>query len=173
MSSKNSSGEQKAKNRSDNRELNRNETASSSFSRSESKNLNKRASESSISRDSDAKIRKINSSNNNQKQIINNHIGSNRISQSEQNDPTLDFFSESFDPLRALIEIKTLPSSLPNVRPLDFLSKCKFLLPTEDVNYIPLKAKKSKEELLEGSAKAIKGSLTKIKGLVDSNNVFL
>eukprot|EP01114_Cavostelium_apophysatum_P003458 TRINITY_DN13355_c0_g1_i1.p1 TRINITY_DN13355_c0_g1~~TRINITY_DN13355_c0_g1_i1.p1 ORF type:complete len:296 (-),score=24.68 TRINITY_DN13355_c0_g1_i1:212-1099(-) len=70
-------------------------------------------------------------------------------------DPTLDFFSESFNPLKALYELKTIPSTLPKVKPFDFLSKCKFLLPPNDPNFIPLKAKK-KEAVLTETERTIK-----------------
>jgi len=55
--------------------------------------------------------------------------------------PEVDFFSELFDPLRALHELKELPPSLPKVKPFDNLSRCRFLLPHGDPNYAPSKPK--------------------------------
>jgi small nuclear ribonucleoprotein (snRNP)-like protein len=51
-------------------------------------------------------------------------------------DPALDFFSEQFDPLKAL----STPSVVPplNVRPFDNLSKCRILLDPSDENYLQL-----------------------------------
>lgn len=43
-------------------------------------------------------------------------------------DAALDFFSPSFDPLAALAA-KGLRPPVPNARPLDNISRCRFMLP--------------------------------------------
>lgn len=81
-------------------------------------------------------------------------------------DSTLDFFSEDFDPLKALYSVTTLPSSLPKVKPFDTLSKVRFLLPKNDPNYAPIKKVKSKEEELSDSERKIKEIDLKRKAII-------
>lgn len=45
-------------------------------------------------------------------------------------DPALDFFSPSFDPLRALLSADITPP-LPSARPLDTVFHCRFMLPKD------------------------------------------
>ena len=67
----------------------------------------------------------------------------------EDLDPSLDFFSPQFDPLKAIYTLKKIPSTLPKVKALDNLSKCHFLLPPDDPNYMSLKKKNTKPEIPE------------------------
>ncbi len=61
-------------------------------------------------------------------------------------DSELDFFSEKFNPERALYEIRTLPPTLPNIKPLDYLGKCRILLPRDDPNFFDPNQQKVKKE---------------------------
>lgn len=54
----------------------------------------------------------------------------------EKVDPSIDFFSESFDALKALSTLKKLPPGLPKIKPLETLQKCRVLLPKNDSNYL-------------------------------------
>lgn len=60
-------------------------------------------------------------------------------------DPALDFFSQSFDPLRALLTAGLTPP-LPAARPLDTVYHCRFMLPDNhpDAWRDPGRAAKSK-----------------------------
>lgn len=87
--------------------------------------------------------------------------------------PELDFFSEKYDALNALYKLKEIPTSLPKVKPLDNLryflhpntncilrSKCRFLLPRDDPNYLTpdiKNTKKKQEEALPESDKLTRG----------------
>jgi len=65
-----------------------------------------------------------------------------------QVDDSLNCFSASFDALKALYKLSDVPSGLPKVRPLDNISKCRFLLPADDPNYFSaakFQAKKAAE----------------------------
>jgi len=60
-------------------------------------------------------------------------------------DPALDFFSRSFDPLRALLTTGLAPPH-PAARPLDSIYRCRFMLPPDhpEVWTQPARAPKSK-----------------------------
>jgi len=62
----------------------------------------------------------------------------------------LNFSGSHFDPLYALLHVPEATLSLPRprVRPLDYLAKCRVLLPTSDPNYKNIKLDTSKEAYL-------------------------
>jgi hypothetical protein len=66
-------------------------------------------------------------------------------------DPELDFLSESFNPLKALRHGKL--ETPVKVAPLDYIAKCRSLLPVSDPNYYkpPAKAATEPKEAPKGS----------------------
>jgi hypothetical protein len=56
-----------------------------------------------------------------------------------------DMLSERFDPAAALESPERIRLPCPQVAALDNLSKCRWMLPRDDPNYLPLQQPKPKE----------------------------
>jgi small nuclear ribonucleoprotein (snRNP)-like protein len=68
-------------------------------------------------------------------------------------DTSLDFFSEEFDPIKALASVSLQPPV--NIKPFDYLEKCRILLDPSDPNYLPINAKlleKQKQQVKKEAA---------------------
>lgn len=60
-------------------------------------------------------------------------------------DPSFDFFSDKFEPLKALTTAG-VTAPIPNARPRDNVHSCRSLLQPDDPNYLPIKKSPKSEQ---------------------------